>query len=74
MKEKADDKWNVTELEEFFNSVELPAGPIQLDECTLITDVQKFIHVELQIVKEQNGKDRYLPYLERLKQLHVILS
>lgn len=70
----ADDVWNVTELEEFFNSRELPAGPVRIDSCTVVTDVQKFLQVELSIVRAHMGQSRYEPYLNRLKLLKKALS
>jgi len=74
MEEAAVDIWNVTELEEFFSSRELPAGEIRLDSCTVVNDVQKFVQAELSIVKAHNGQHRYQPYFERLQQLKIVLS
>lgn len=74
MEAAAYDNWNVTELEEFFNSVELQAGPIRIDECTVVTDVKLFLQVELAIVAAHIGEYRYEPYLNRLKLLKTALS
>ena len=74
METTAVDIWNVTELEEFFSSRELPVGPVRLDSCTVVNDVQKFVQVELSIVKAHNGQYRYQPYFERLQQLKIVLS
>jgi len=70
----SDDNWNVSELDQFFNSRELLAGPIRIDSCTVVNDVQKFIKTELTIVKVHNGQYRYRPYFERLQQLKIALS
>lgn len=70
----ADDVWNVTELQQFFNSRELPAGSVRIDSCTVVNDVQKFVQVELSIVKAHNGQYRYQPYFQRLQQLKIVLS
>jgi len=68
------DIWNLTELQQFFNSRELPAGPVRIDSCTVVTDVQKFLQVELSIVRVHMGQSRYEPYLNRLKLLKKALS
>ncbi|MFZ2341155.1 MAG: hypothetical protein WAW07_15715 [Bacteroidales bacterium] len=70
----AGDVWNVTELEEFFFSRELPAGPVRIDSCTLVHDVKKFYQVELAIVRAHMGQSRYEPYLNRLQLLKEVLS
>ncbi len=74
MEAAAVDIWNVTELEEFFNSMEPVTGPVRIDCCTVVNDVQKFIKAELTIVKAHNGQYRYRPYFERLLQLKIVLS
>jgi hypothetical protein len=68
------DVWGVVEIENFFRSRALPSGPIRLDGCTVINDVQKFIQAELSIVKAHNGQYRYRPYFARLQQLKIALS
>jgi len=70
----AGDVWNVTELQQFFNSRELPAGPVRIDSCTVVNDVQKFIQVELTTVRAHMGQSRYEPYLNRLQLLKKALS
>lgn len=70
----AGDVWNVTELQQFFNSRELPAGSVRIDSCTVVNDVQKFVQVELATVRGHMGQARYEPYLNRLKLLKEALS
>lgn len=74
MEVAAVDIWNVTELEEFFSSRELPAGPVRIDSCTLVHDVKKFYQVEFAIVRAHMGQVRYEPYLNRLQLLKKALS
>lgn len=57
---------HIKELETFFNSVELPTGPVKLDTATTITNVPGFIDSNLQAVKHNNGNIIFYPYLERL--------
>jgi len=63
----------IEELEQFFKVTPLPSGPVQLNQCTKIIDISKFIDCELSICKGQNGNRRYKPYLERLQVLKRIL-
>ena len=68
------DIWNLTELQQFFNSRELPAIPVRIDKSTVINDVQKFVQVEFAIVRAHMGQSRYEPYLNRLQLLKEALS
>jgi hypothetical protein len=62
----------IDELEKCFQV--LPAGLVRLNQYELITDPSLFVKSHLDIVKGQNGNDRYKPYLDRLKELKRILS
>ena len=75
MKTEENNIWfdDITELERFFQIIDLSAGPVRLDKCSMITDVSLFIKSHLSIVKAQSGNERYRPYLERLRQLEKIL-
>lgn len=64
----------IMELEQFFTQINIPNEPIRLNGLTLITDPAKMINAELSIIKYQNGNKRYLPDLERLRELKRILS
>jgi len=60
---------DITDLEHLFNTVSLPASPVKLNPESSIIDISKFIKSHLSIVKAQNGKRIYLPYLNRLQEL-----
>lgn len=60
---------DITELEHYFKIVKLPTPPVKLNQCTKIIDISKFIDSHLAIMKAQNGKRIYLPYLNRLQEL-----
>lgn len=64
----------IEELEQFFKAVKLPAGRVRLDQCNMITDLSLFLNSHLSIAKAQNGNSRYLPYLERMRQLKQFLN
>jgi hypothetical protein len=63
----------ITELEHFFDIVKLPEALVKLDNYRTIIDTSKYIKSHLDICKGQNGKARYLPYLERLRELESYL-
>ena len=67
------DPWNIRELENFFTGVTIPVDQI-VTPGGLITDPAKFIESHLDIVRGQNGKERYKPYLDRLQELKLILK
>ncbi|MGA1976613.1 MAG: DUF6371 domain-containing protein [Bacteroidales bacterium] len=64
---------DIAELERFFQGVKLPIEPIKLDNYRTISDVSLFINSHLSIVKAQNGKTCYRPYMERLNELKAVL-
>lgn len=76
LQEKQTVNWNVQieELESFFNNIILPKKEIRLNQCTAISNVNKFITSHLTTVKANNGNLIYLPYLVRLQELSLLLK
>lgn len=72
--QRGDWQREITELEQFFNSINLPAEPVKLSPEGTITDIAKFIETHLSFVKANNGKAVYFPYLERLQELKQYLT
>jgi hypothetical protein len=70
------DDWSgkIAALEQYFSSAELPPQPVQLDGGLSITDIRLFIDSHLLIVKANNGKATFLPYLNRLFKLEQLLT
>jgi len=68
--------WNkaIDELETFFAACNLSKEPIRLNQCSIITDVDAMFKSHIAIVKANNGKTVFLPYLERLQELMKILK
>jgi hypothetical protein len=64
----------IEELESFFNNIKLPKKTIKLNQCTTISNPNKFITSHLATVKANNASHIYLPYLVRLQELKVILK
>ncbi len=65
---------DITELENYFASIELPAQPVKLNRCSTITDCSLFIESHFATVKANNGKRTFLPYLNRLQELKQVLT
>jgi len=65
---------DITELENYFASIELPTQPIKLNQCSTIIDCSLFIESHFISVKANDGKRRFLPYLRRLQELKQILT
>ncbi|CAA7386976.1 DUF6965 family protein [Chryseobacterium fistulae] len=64
----------IAELEAFFSDTEIPSIPIQLDFCSTIVDIPKFIKSHLSTIKANNGKRIFSPYLSRLHELKQLLT
>ena len=65
---------NITELEKYFTEIALPTQPVKLSQCYEITDCSLFIKSHFATVKANNGKQAFLPYLNRLKELKLVLT
>lgn len=70
------ENWNkeIEELETYFKSIEIPGEAIKLNKGTTIVDGSKFISAHLVIIKANNGKKRFTPYLNRLQELKNTLK
>jgi hypothetical protein len=73
---QAPNTWSneITELETFFNKIKLPTDNIKLNDCSMITDANKFVSSHLNSVKTHNGNDTYLGSLHRLQAFKEILN
>lgn len=65
---------DITELENYFVSIEKPNYPIRLNNSGLIIDCSKFINSHLATIKANPNNVRFLPYLNRLNELKQVLS
>ncbi|MBX2887064.1 MAG: hypothetical protein KF829_00280 [Ferruginibacter sp.] len=65
---------DITDLENFFANIELPAQPIKLNKCSTIINCSLFIESHFATVKANNGKRTFLPYLNRLQELKQVLT
>ena len=62
--------WNeeIETIEHYFQEHGTPSQPIQLNQHTTITNPANFVDSHLQMVKFNNGKPTFLPYLNSLKE------
>lgn len=65
---------DINELEKYFKAVSMPAKPVKLNQCSSIINIPLFIVSHLAIVKRNNGRIVFLPYLNRLKELKLLLE
>lgn len=63
----------INELVDFFKDLQVPER-LQLDSVTTIFDISLFLKTHFSICKRQNGNERYIPYLDRLRSVKDILS
>jgi hypothetical protein len=65
---------DITELENYFASIELPTQPVKLNRYSTISNFSLFIKSNFSTVKANNGKQTFLPYLNRLHELKQVLT
>jgi hypothetical protein len=65
---------DITELEIYFSSIELPTQPVKLSQCSTITNVSRFLETHFSTVKAHNGNETISPYLHRLQELKYVLT
>lgn len=58
----------IQEIEDFFKDKEL-SKTIKLNDWTMILNVKNFVDTHISTVKFNNGKESFLPYLDRLFEL-----
>lgn len=66
--------WPIEELEEYFLKTPIPEGPIKLSNSINILDPKTFIQNHLATIKENNGKETFKSYFDRLVSLKNFLS
>jgi hypothetical protein len=65
---------DIAELESYFAAIALPTKPIMLNGCSTIANCSIFIESHIATVKTNNGKQAFLPYLQRLQELKQVLT
>ena len=65
---------DIAELESYFASIELRTQTVKLNKGSTITNVRLFIESHFAVVKANNGKRTFIPYLNRLQDLKRIIK
>ena len=75
LRERTLQDWSmeIAELEKYFSEVELPNQPVKLKDNSTVTNHLVFIDSHLAILKSNNGKEKFKPYLKRLKSFKHLL-
>jgi len=68
--------WNneIAELQAFFDKAILPPVPYRLNSYSVCHDLKKYIDTNLSSAKANNGNKTFLPHLERLHELRLLIS
>ena len=66
--------WEINDLVQFFQSATIPPAPVRINPYSTIWNTSMFIDSHLALIKAQNGKSTFRPYLERLIQLKECLN
>jgi hypothetical protein len=63
---------DISELENYFAGIVIPAHPVKLNRSITITNCSQFIKSHLETLKENNGKHSFMPFLHRLQELKLM--
>jgi hypothetical protein len=61
-------------LESFFTSLKAPDTDIKINKGSTILDLKKITESHLIVIKANNGKKLFLPYLERLEKVREVIE
>jgi hypothetical protein len=64
---------DITELENYFAGIELPTQPVKFNSFGTIVNCSLFIESHFSVLKANDGKRIFIPFLDRLKKLKQIL-
>jgi len=75
-KQSKPESWeqDIIDLENYYAGITLPTQPITLNQGSTVTDCSLFIESHFATVKANNGKQTFLPYLNRLQELKQVLT
>jgi hypothetical protein len=64
----------IEDIEGAFHGIDLPSGPVDLNEATRIIDVKAFIQAQLSIIKNAPESRMSIPAYDRLLALKEIIT
>ena len=62
---------NLKTIKAFFEDYKFDDNVLILNQCTKITDLEKYVTFNVKILKSNSGKKVYLPYFNRLKNVYL---
>jgi hypothetical protein len=71
--QKEDWAEQIQELENFFSNMPIPDKAVRLNPCSIVSDISKFLEGHFSVLKANNGKRAFYPYLLRLEELKTVL-
>ena len=74
LESKQNEKWNISEIESFFNKYQPLAQPLRLNQWMTIIDIKQFIESHIATATANNGIRVYRPYFERLIKLKEFIE
>lgn len=76
LRRETDDSWadEIGQLEQFYSKITFPSAPVRLCRCSTVVNGPLFVESHLAIVKANQGKRTFLPYLERLRKFREVLD
>jgi hypothetical protein len=58
-------------IKAFFDNYKFDNNVLILNQSTKITDLKKYVRVNIKMLECNSGKKVYLPYFERLKKIYL---
>ena len=65
---------DITELEQYFESISLPTQPVNYKQGETIGNVSLFLETHFATTRDNDGKETFLPFLNRLQILKNLLK
>ncbi len=65
---------NITQLKNYFSSVERWPDSIRFDDCSTTNKVKQTVNSHISILEANSGKPRFEPYYNRLMKVFGIMN
>lgn len=57
---------SLTDIKTFFEGYDYKINEVKINQCTIVKDVKKFAEVNINILENNWGKKKFIPYYSRL--------
>lgn len=65
---------NFNKIKDFFNNTELTDDIIDLDGCTVITNLTTFVNSHIKALESNPNNKTFMPYYDRLLKLYKLYN